>query len=120
MNISAMSLGRKITLGSIVLAIISLFLPWVDFFVTANGFEQQGYIFLIAYIYPLYCIIKNIQMNKVLGIVCGLAAVVASTVYMMSKIESGFGMTFNANGTGVYVFLASAILLTISAFMKNK
>jgi hypothetical protein len=120
MNISTMSLGRKITLGSIVLAIFSLFLPWVDFFITANGFEQQGYIFLIAYIYPLYCIIKNVPMNKILGIICGLAAVVASIIYIMSKIESGWGMTINANGTGIYVFLASAILLTLSALMKNK
>lgn len=117
-----MSLGRKITLGSIVLAIISLFFPWVNLggFITASGFDQQGYLFLIAYIYPLYCIIKNVHMNKIFGIICGLAAVVASIIYIMSKIESAWGFTINANGTGIYVFLVSAILLTLSALMKNK
>ena len=120
MNISAMSLGRKITLGSIVLAVFSLFLPWVDlgFLGSANGFNQDGYLFLIAYIYPVYCIIKKVHMNKVFGVICGLAAVVASIFYMMSKIDLDWGL--NLNGTGIYVFLVSAILLTISALMKNE
>ena len=51
------SLNQQIILGSFGVAILSMFLPWVDMeIITLNGFQQQGYIFLVCFVYPLYCI----------------------------------------------------------------
>ena len=67
MNFKELSLQRKLILGAGALAVISLFFPWVELgFISASGFQQQGYIFLIAFIYPIYCVFKNISINKAL------------------------------------------------------
>ena len=54
------SLNQQIILGSFGVAILSMFLPWVDMeIITLNGFQQQGYIFLVCFVYPLYCILSE-------------------------------------------------------------
>ncbi len=50
MNFKQLSLGKKIILITTVLALISLFLPWVELgILSASGFQQGGYLFLTAF-----------------------------------------------------------------------
>lgn len=121
MSFKELSLHRKLILGAGALAVISLFFPWVDLgFISASGFQQQGYLFLIAFIYPVYCAFKNRSINKIGGLVCGFVAVIASIIFINSKSENFFGETINASGTGLYLFLIASIVLTIAMFLNQK
>lgn len=121
MSFSKLLLHNKLILVAGALAIISLFLPWVDLgIISASGFQQQGYFFLIAFIYPIYCAFKNISINKIGGLVCGFAAIIVSILYMNSKTEEFFGEKINATGSGLYLFLIASILLTIAIFLNKK
>ncbi|WP_010287229.1 hypothetical protein [Kurthia massiliensis] len=121
MDLKKLSFPRKLMLGASAVAIISLFLPWVDLgIVSASGFQQQGYLFLIAFIYPVYAIFKNKPIHKIGGLACGIIAIVASFIFMNSKSGDLFGATINATGSGLYVFLIASIVLTIGVWMDTK
>lgn len=121
MNFKQLSLGKKIILITTVIAIISLFLPWVELgILSASGFQQGGYLFLIAFIYPIYCVFKNTYINKVGGLVCGIVALIASIAYISSKSDEIFGTAINVAGSGAYLFLISTIGLIIGVVLDKR
>lgn len=121
MNFKQLSLGKKIILITTVIALISLFLPWVELgILSASGFQQGGYLFLIAFIYPVYCVLKNTYINKVGGLVCGIVALIASIAYISSKSDEIFGTAINVAGSGVYLFLISTIGLIIGVVLDKR
>ncbi|GED18308.1 hypothetical protein [Kurthia gibsonii] len=121
MNFKQLSLGKKIILITTVLALISLFLPWVELgILSASGFQQGGYLFLIAFIYPVYCVLKNTYINKVGGLVCGIVALIASIAYISSKSDEIFGTAINVAGSGAYLFLISTIGLIIGVILDKR
>lgn len=121
MNFKQVSLGKKIILITTVLALISLFLPWVELgILSASGFQQGGYLFLIAFIYPVYCVLKNTYINKVGGLVCGIVALIASIAYISSKSDEIFGTAINVAGSGAYLFLISTIGLIIGIVLDKR
>lgn len=121
MNFKQLSLGKKIILITTVIALISLFLPWVELgILSASGFQQGGYLFLIAFIYPVYCVLKNTYINKVGGLVCGIVALIASITYISSKSDEIFGTAINVAGSGAYLFLISTIGLIIGVVLDKR
>ena len=121
MNFKQLSLGKKIILITTVIALISLFLPWVELgILSASGFQQGGYLFLIAFIYPVYCVLKNTYINKVGGLVCGIVALIASIAYISSKSVEIFGTAINVAGSGAYLFLISTIGLIIGVVLDKR
>ncbi|MFP7359601.1 hypothetical protein D6T70_02990 [Kurthia gibsonii] len=121
MNFKQLSLGKKIILITTVIALISLFLPWVELSIlSASGFQQGGYLFLIAFIYPVYCVLKNTYINKVGGLVCGIVALIASIAYISSKSDEIFGTAINVAGSGAYLFLISTIGLIIGVVLDKR
>ncbi|WP_338838402.1 hypothetical protein WDR10_14855 [Kurthia gibsonii] len=121
MNFKQLSLGKKIILITTVIALISLFLPWVELgILSASGFQQGGYLFLIAFIYPVYCVLKNTYINKVGGLVCGIVALIASIAYINSKSDEIFGTAINVAGSGAYLFLISTIGLIIGVVLDKR
>ncbi|MEO4053002.1 hypothetical protein [Solibacillus sp. CAU 1738] len=121
MDLAKLSLPKKIILGASILAVISLFFAWIDIgFASASGFQQQGYIFLIFFIYPVYCIIKNIHINKIGGLLSAGLAILAILAFMKSKSGDFFGETINVAGTGMYVFLIASVLLAVGVFLDTK
>ncbi len=121
MNFKQLSLGKKIILITTVIALISLFLPWVELgILSASGFQQGGYLFLIAFIYPVYCVLKNTYINKVGGLVCGIVALIASIAYISSKSDEIFGTAINVAGSGAYLFLISTIGLIIGVVLDKR
>lgn len=106
--------GGKLIFISTILAIISLFMNWVDAgILRISGFQQQGYLLLIFYIYPVYKLLKGTKLNKVLGLICSVLAVISSIAFLSSKSVDFFGTTVNAGGVGLYLFIIASILLTI-------
>lgn len=121
MNFKQLSLGKKIILITTVIALISLFLPWVELgILSASGFQQGGYLFSIAFIYPVYCVLKNTYINKVGGLVCGIVALIASIAYISSKSDEIFGTAINVAGSGAYLFLISTIGLIIGVVLDKR
>ena len=121
MNFKQLSLGKKIILITTVIALISLFLPWVELgILSASVFQQGGYLFLIAFIYPVYCVLKNTYINKVGGLVCGIVALIASIAYISSKSDEIFGTAINVAGSGAYLFLISTIGLIIGVVLDKR
>ncbi|MEB7773163.1 hypothetical protein [Kurthia gibsonii] len=121
MNFKQLSLGKKIILITTAIALISLFLPWVELgILSASGFQQGGYLFLIAFIYPVYCVLKNTYINKVGGLVCGIVALIASIAYISSKSDEIFGTAINVAGSGAYLFLISTIGLIIGVVLDKR
>lgn len=121
MNFKQLSLGKKIILITTVIALISLFLPWVELgILSASDFQQGGYLFLIAFIYPVYCVLKNTYINKVGGLVCGIVALIASIAYISSKSDEIFGTAINVAGSGAYLFLISTIGLIIGIVLDKR
>ncbi len=108
------NLGGKLIFISTVIAILSLFMNWVDAgIVRVSGFQQQGYLFLILYIYPVYKLLKDAELSKVLGLLCSILAVISGIAYLSSKSIDLFGTTVNAGGTGIYIFIIASVILTI-------
>lgn len=107
------NIGGKLIFISTILAILSLFMSWVDLGIASmSGFQQDGYLFLILYIYPLYKLLKSARLNKIIGAICGVLAVVLSIAFLSSKSVDFFGSTVNAAGTGLYIFIIASIMLT--------
>ncbi len=93
---------------------------WVDIgFTSAFGFQQQSYIFLIFFIYPVYCIFKNLLIHRICELLSAGLIIVAILVYSSSKSGDFFGETINVAGTGMYVFLSASILFDVGVFLDT-
>ncbi|SFC50963.1 hypothetical protein [Clostridium uliginosum] len=121
MNISKLSLGQKLILIGGIISIVSLFLPWVDAgILSVNGFQQQGYIVLLAFIYPVIIILNN----KVLNIKGGIASLAVGIIFMFSLIKSKntnvFGTSVNLSASGMYIMIVGLIVSIVGIIIDNK
>jgi hypothetical protein len=117
-NFKNLSLGEKLILISCCIAIISLFMPWANLFgLSQNGFEQQGYIVLIAFLYPVIAILMGKHIYKIIGIISGGIGIIIMIFYISSKQADIFGTSINATGTGAYLSIIATILLAIGCLI---
>ncbi|MGO1470415.1 MAG: hypothetical protein ACTHW2_10380 [Tissierella sp.] len=108
------SLGGKFIFFSTLLAILSLFMTWVDMKeIKLSGFEQKGYIFLVFYIYPMYKLLKDERMHKIGGKASSILAIALGASLLGSISIDETGNTVNAGGTGLYLYITASILLNI-------
>ncbi len=115
------TLGEKIVLASVLIAFVSLFFNWIDVGVaSANGFNQQGYLLLIFFIYPVIAIIKNMKYNSIIGIVLGALALIAIFIFIQSKTVDFFGEKLNGAASGMYLFLFSCIGFIVGNVLIKK
>lgn len=113
-NFNEWKIGGKLIFIATVVAVISLFMKWVDMgIMSASGFQQQGYFFLILYIYPMVKLLQNKPINKMVGIICGAVAIILGVGFILSKSVDIFGESINVSATGLYVYIISAIMLTV-------
>lgn len=107
------NMGGKMIFIATVVGILSLFMKWVDVgIVSASGFQQQGYLILVLYIYPMVQLFKTKPINKAIGIVSGILAIIAGVAFLISKNVEFMGESVNVASTGLYIFVLSAVLLT--------
>lgn len=112
--------NKKIILGSFVVSLFSLFLPWVDMqIITLNGFQQQGYIFLICFIYPLYCILSVKKHNAVASLSLGVLTVILTIWFITTKnVEIYEGESVNVAGSGLWLFALCTFAFTFACFKE--
>lgn len=119
-NFKNLNLGEKLILISACIAIISLFMPWTSLFgLSQSGFQQQGYIVLVAFLYPTLTILMGKHINKILGIVSGGIGIIIMIFYISSKQADLFGASIDVTGTGAYLCIAATILLAIGSLVST-
>ncbi|MCD5322260.1 MULTISPECIES: hypothetical protein [Pontibacillus] len=116
-----LSKGNKLILLASAMAILSLFFTWVDLgILSANGFQQQGYILLVFFIYPVYQALKGNKIGRMAGYISAVGGIVSIVAFMMSKTGNILGQQVNLASTGMYIFLIAAILLTVGIYLSRK
>tara|TARA_B100000902_G_scaffold79473_1_gene84143 strand:- start:9965 stop:10345 length:381 start_codon:yes stop_codon:yes gene_type:complete len=115
-----LSLNKQIILGSFGISVFSLFLPWVDIqLITLNGFQQQGYLFLICFIYPLYCILSTKNHNALVSLTLGVLTVILTIWFINSKsVEIYEGESVNVSGSGLWLFALCTFAFTFACFKE--
>lgn len=121
MNLSRFSIGEKLILLGGIIALISLFLPWVDVsFYSENGFQQQGFLVLVVYIYPVLKILTAKAQNKVSNIICMVVGLAFMLYFVSSKSISVFGSSYSAASIGMYVMIVGLIVSLVGAILSKK
>lgn len=115
-NFNHLGLGEKIILGSALAAIFSLFMPWIAMgIISSNGWNQQGYLFLVLFAYPVIGVFNVKGLNRIGGIICGAVALLITVWYIADKHYEIMGVSGNASASGLYLFAASTIGLIVGA-----
>ncbi len=106
------NLGGKIILISTVIAIISMFLPWVDTTIsTSNGWQQLAFVLLLLYIYPTMQTVRNQSISLIYGSLTSIIAAVAAVAFMEYKTIPFEGVNLCFAGQGTYLFFATSVFL---------
>ena len=115
-----LSLNKQIILGSFGISLFSLFLPWVDIqLITLNGFQQQGYLFLTCFTYPLYCILSTKNHNALVSLTLGVLTVILTIWFINSKsVEIYEGESVNVAGSGLWLFSLCTFAFTFACFKE--
>lgn len=113
--------GEKILLGGALLAVLSLFMKWVDIgFASVNGFQQDGYLILAAFIYPVLKAVKSEAPSKKISLF-SLGVGIAFMIYFIAdKSVDLFGTTVNMASTGMYVMMGALIIAMAGAYLNNR
>lgn len=103
---------------SSVIAVISLFLPWVSFgFLSVNGFQQDGYLFLFGYIYAFITAIMRKNRIKGLNFALVIISFILVISFYNSKSTTIFDVSTNGAAIGFYLFIISSIGTVVGAAM---
>ena len=106
------NLGGKAILISALIAIISIFLPWVDLVIRhTNGFEELTFVLLTFFVYPVFSVIKNQSISLIWGSVFSILAAVSAVAYMEWKTIPLEGVNLCFAGQGTYLFFVASVIL---------
>lgn len=109
---STINIGGKVILVSTVIAIISIFMPWVDMVIsTSNGWQQFAFILLAFYVYPGLTVIKNKPLSLLWGSISSIIPAVAAVAFMEYKTMLFEGVNLCFAGQGTYLFFVASIFL---------
>ncbi|MFC5529109.1 hypothetical protein [Cohnella yongneupensis] len=121
MKFSSWDLGGKAIFIATCLAFVSMFFTWVDIgFYSENGFEQESYIMLICFLYPIIKLLRSRSISKIGGYVCAIAGIVCGVAYINWKSGEVLGVSLNAAGNGPYVFIVASAILAFGVFQYDK
>lgn len=120
MNFKKWDMGSKMIVIATCAAIISFFFKWVDAgYVSQNGFSQGAVFFILLFLYPLWIVLREKRMNKVVGNLMAIVAIILTMIYVMSKTVNVLGSTFNAASSGPYLFMAACGLLILGIHKRR-
>lgn len=120
MNAKNLTASRTVIVFSWFVAVLSLFLTWVDaYFFKANGFQQEGYFLLAYFLYPLAVVLSKKKMNKVIGYISSGCGFLTITYFISTKSMEAFGESMNFASVGMYVFLAATIVLMVGVYLSK-
>ncbi len=110
--------GSIVILTASALAVISMFMKWVDIgFAYQSGLQQGAFMFLAFWIYPAVIAIKQAPISKLWGILCASSSIVATIVYIASKSVDFFGEELLLAGTGAWLHLLVSFVMLIGVLI---
>lgn len=103
--------GSKTIVIAAGIAVITMFMNWVDIGIIArNGLDQEAYLFLLPWLYPVIRIMKNQKMHKLAASLMLLISGGAAVMYIFSKnIELGGSVT-NVSAAGSHLFVLACLV----------
>lgn len=111
---SNINIGGKIILISTVIAVISIFMPWIDTTIsTSNGWQQLAFVLLAFYVYPVLQVINNKALSLIWGSASSISAAVAAVAFMEWKTIPFEGVDLCFAGQGTYLFFAVSVFLFV-------
>ncbi len=114
---SEWNLGGKLIFFSSIAAFISQFLPWYDVGIaTQSGFAGGWFLLLVFFLYPFIQVLRMNKIKKVWGMVSAGIAVIASIIIIFEATVEIMGETGSVAGSGLYLFLLSAIALMVGVY----
>lgn len=106
------NIGAKAILIASLIAIISIFLPWIDMTITtSSGWQQFAFILLAFYVYPVLQVIKNKPISLVWGSASSILAAFTSVAFMEWKTIMFEGVDLCLAGQGTYLFFVASVVL---------
>ena len=114
-------LPDKLIVGSTLIALLSLFTPWVNMgIVSLNGFQQQGYILIPLFIYPVLKILKSEKMSFLPALASGVIMLLITIYFISTKSINVYGESINVSGWGLWLFLLTSIAFTLGIYLEEK
>ncbi len=121
---SNMKTSQKIILASGGIALFSLFLPWAQHDlgganeINRNGLEQQGYILLVLFVYPVLKALKSKTFNKKIALTSSIASVIFSVLFTFSQsVDYIFlNTSVNVSAYGLHLYVFASCLLTYGIY----
>ncbi len=124
MKLKEFSFGGKLILISLAGMILSIFLPWINFFEIGKkfGFQQYGYLFLLIWVYPVFTVLKRKEMKYANNMrIITLLNIIFNLIYMAIISFSFSGAKLSSPDLGMHLSFYSAITLSVGVFLyKNK
>lgn len=108
------NVGGKIILISSIIALISIFMPWVDMVIkTSSGWQQLAFVLLALYVYPVLQVLKNKSISLIWGSAVSILAAVAAVAFMQYKTILVEKIDLCFAGQGTYLFFVTSVFLFI-------
>lgn len=108
------NVGGKIILISSIIALISIFMPWVDMVIkTSSGWQQLAFVLLALYVYPVLQVVKNKSISLIWGSAVSILAAVAAVAFMQYKTILVEKIDLCFAGQGTYLFFVTSVFLFI-------
>jgi hypothetical protein len=116
-------LGGKLIFISSCTALLTMFMKWVDLGIaSSNGFRQGAFVLLGLFVYPLVKLLKNDEVDKLKGVLCGAVGIVFAVIYIASNQLSIMGRRVNVSGEGPYIFIivCSVLIVGVNKYQKER
>ena len=124
MNLSKFAVNDKIVGAGFIIGIISLFMTWVDVgFYSENGFQQGGYLVLIAFLYSIVSIATGKNYNRKVSAILLVMGIIFMIFFICSKSVGLFSSSINCAGIGMYVMIVGLVVSlagTVKDFKANR
>ena len=125
---SNMKTSQKIILASGGIALFSLFLPWAQHDlgganeINRNGLEQQGYILLVLFVYPVLKTLYSKTFNKRIALTSSIASVIFSVMFSLTQsVDYIFlNKSVNVSAYGLHLYVFASCLLTYGIYKSPK
>ncbi|MCL4433029.1 MAG: hypothetical protein M1300_12060 [Epsilonproteobacteria bacterium] len=109
---SKLNIGGKIIVISTIIAIISIFMPWIDTTLsTSSGWQQLAFVLLGFYVYPVLQTLNNKPLSLAWGSASSIAAAVSAVAFMEWKTIPFEGVDLCFAGQGTYLFFVASVFL---------
>lgn len=109
---SNLNIGGKIIVISTTIAIISIFMPWIDTTLsTSSGWQQLAFVLLGFYVYPVFQTLNNKPLSLVWGSASSICAAVSAVAFMEWKTIPFEGVDLCFAGQGTYLFFVASVFL---------